>query len=79
MSRKERHFQGIAREIRNFSFFLISEQFFVSNNFVSEGSGLKVSAVVFYYRRSEFTTESKFTIRSDFSLENPKGGLQTGA
>ena len=26
-----------------------------------------MSAVVFYYRRSEFTTDSKFTIRSVFS------------
>ena len=30
-------------------------------------SGFKVSAVVFYYRRSEFTLRSKFTIRSIFS------------
>ena len=38
MSRKERHFQGITREIRNFSeYIIISEYFFVSNNFVSEG------------------------------------------
>ena len=37
MSRKERHFQGITREIRNFSKIIISENFFVSNNFVSEG------------------------------------------
>ena len=27
-----------------------------------------MSAVVFYYRRSEFTTESKFTICSVFSM-----------
>ena len=32
-----------------------------------KNSGLKVSAVVFYYRRSEFTLRSKFTIRSIFS------------
>ena len=37
-----------------------------------------MSAVVNYYRRSEFTPRSKFTIRSDFStggsfgLKNPK-------
>ena len=37
MSRQERHFQGITREIRNFSEKIISELFFVSNNFVSEG------------------------------------------
>ena len=37
MSRKERHFQGIAREIRNFPKIILSESFFVSNNFVSEG------------------------------------------
>ena len=37
MSRKERHFQGIAREIRNFPKIIISDEFFVSNNFVSEG------------------------------------------
>ena len=39
MSRKERHFQGITREIRNFSenndFRVI---IFVSSNFVSEGT-----------------------------------------
>ena len=38
MSRKERHFQGITREIRKrFPKRTISETFFVSNNFVSEG------------------------------------------
>ena len=34
MSRKERHFQGITREIRNFPKILISEEYFVSTNFV---------------------------------------------
>ena len=37
MSRKERDFQGITHEIRNFPKISISEYFFVSNNFVSEG------------------------------------------
>ena len=38
MSRKERHFPGIARDIRNFSENkYIWEYCFVSNNFVSEG------------------------------------------
>ena len=35
--------------------------------FPLKNSGFKVSAAVFYYRRSEFTTDSKFTIRSVFS------------
>ena len=35
---KDRHFQEITREIRNVSKIRISEQFFVSNNFVSEGT-----------------------------------------
>ena len=35
--------------------------------FSFKNSGFEVSAVVFYYRRSEFTTDSKFTIRSVFS------------
>ena len=38
MSRKEKHFQGITREIRNFPKIIISKSFFVSNNFVSEGT-----------------------------------------
>ena len=37
MSRKERPFQEITREIRNFSEKIISESFFVSNNFASVG------------------------------------------
>ena len=37
MSRKERHFQGITREIRNIPKIIISEYLFVSNNSVSEG------------------------------------------
>ena len=36
--RERRTFQGIAREIRNFSKIIILEWFFVSNNFVSEGT-----------------------------------------
>ena len=36
-----------------------------------------MSAVVFYYRNSEFTTDSKFTIRSVFSTEEgPLGSPQ---
>ena len=38
MCRKERHFQGVTREIRNFPKIIISGQFFVSSNFVSEGT-----------------------------------------
>ena len=34
-----------------------------------------MSAVVFYYRRSEFTTDSQFTIRSKFSTEGLWEGL----
>ena len=37
MSRKERHFQGITREIRNFPKIIIKRKCFVSNKFVSEG------------------------------------------
>ena len=37
MSRKERHFQGITREIRNLSENNYFRIIFVSNNFVSEG------------------------------------------
>ena len=37
MSRKERHFEGITREIRNFGKIISEYIFFVSNNFVSDG------------------------------------------
>ena len=44
MSRKERQLQGITRENSYFPKIIISEMFFVSNNFVSEGRVQKLNA-----------------------------------
>ena len=43
---------------------------------ISLYGGVEMSAVVFYYRRSEFTTDSKFTIRSVFSTGGTFNSLE---
>ena len=62
-------FQGIAREIRNFSKITIVESFFVSNNFASEGKpGFGVHFVGFFLgkhrQRAEYCFESPVSEKS---------------
>ena len=55
------------------SFLLFLKRF--AADFPLKNSGFKVSAVVFYYRRSELTPRSEFTIRSIFSTGGSFGKL----
>ena len=54
MSRKERQFQVITREIRNFAKIIISEKFFVSKKIVSEGTQIIRQETLPYSRGCEY-------------------------